>query len=131
MQQMRVVVVLSLLCAANAQRYVVDAGGGGNFLDLPQAVAAVPDGATLFVRPGIYTQFTVQGKGLTIVGTRAGCVVGPFPPTSTPVDIVGLPSGKRVVISGFTFGFPGGTPFRILNCAGAVILDSVNAFGPG
>lgn len=51
--------ILPLLCALMpAQTYVVAAAGGGNFTDLPQAVAAVPSGATLHVKPGNYTGFT-------------------------------------------------------------------------
>ena len=45
--------LLPLASALVAQTYVVDAanGPGSQFTDLPTAVAAVPDGATLLVRP--------------------------------------------------------------------------------
>lgn len=66
----RVGLVLLLATSAAAQVYVVDAnnGAGTNFTDLPPAVAAVPDGAVLRVRAGTYTPFTLQNKGLRIVG---------------------------------------------------------------
>ena len=45
-------ILLLLASSALAQTYVVAAGGGGQFTDLPAAVAAVPSGATLHVKPG-------------------------------------------------------------------------------
>ncbi len=57
----------------HAQVFVVDAanGAGAHFTDLPAAVAAVPDGATLRVRAGAYAPFTLTGKGLRVVGEGA------------------------------------------------------------
>jgi hypothetical protein len=46
--------LLFLSSTIPAQRFVVDASGGGQFTDLATAVAAVPDGATLFVKRGYY-----------------------------------------------------------------------------
>ena len=51
-----------------AQVFVVDAAGGGQFTDLQAAIAGVPDGSTLRVRPGSYTPFWLHGKGLKIIG---------------------------------------------------------------
>ena len=67
-------VVLSLTLtaglAAQQQVFVVDeqGGPGSHFTDLAQAVAAVPDGSALIVRPGSYAMFTLDGKGLSIAG---------------------------------------------------------------
>lgn len=62
--------VLALAAALPAQVFIVDAanGAGAHFTDLPPAVAAVPDGATLRVRTGGYTPFTLGAKGLRILG---------------------------------------------------------------
>jgi hypothetical protein len=62
-----------LAVPAPAQVFVVDAanGAGAHFTDLPAAVAAVPDWATLRVRAGNYTPFTCTGKGLRILGEGA------------------------------------------------------------
>lgn len=71
MRMLPVSVVLgSLVSALAAQTYVVDAanGPGTQFTDLPAAVAAAPDGATLIVRAGAYGPIDLDGKGLTIVG---------------------------------------------------------------
>lgn len=62
--------VLGLQVALNAQTFIVDVhgGAGSSFRDLPEAIAAVPDGARLRVRDGRYTLFTVADKGIAIVG---------------------------------------------------------------
>jgi hypothetical protein len=59
----------NLAAGASTQTFIVDASGGPGtaFVDLPVAVAAVPDGAVLDVRPGVYTPFAVANKSLTIV----------------------------------------------------------------
>jgi hypothetical protein len=62
---------------ASAQNvWIVDAAGGRgtHFQDLPAAVAAVADGDILRVRPGIYSPFTMIGKGLRILGEDAATV---------------------------------------------------------
>ncbi|MBM4060903.1 MAG: hypothetical protein FJ265_07375 [Planctomycetes bacterium] len=66
----RLCLMLPLLPVLAAQTYIVDVnnGPGTNFVDLPTAVAAVPDGAVLLVRAGNYAGFTVAGKGLAILG---------------------------------------------------------------
>jgi hypothetical protein len=80
-----------LSAAASAQVFVVDAGNGPgtHYTDLPPAVAAVPDGATLRVRAGSYSPFTLQNKGLRVVGegtvkldrTAGGIAIGPTAPS--------------------------------------------------
>ena len=50
-------------------------GAGAQFTDLPAAVAAVPDGAALIVRPGSYSPFAIAGKGIAIVGEGDGVVL--------------------------------------------------------
>src|SRR5262245_55549149 len=82
-----------------AQRYVVDYYGTGDFKDLPEAVAAVPDGSLLVVKRAqgqTYSTFTLRDKGLTIVASGGTCDLnGP------PIQILGLSRGKRVLLSGF------------------------------
>src|SRR5262245_22482850 len=65
------------VCSLHGQTFVVDAGNGpgANFTSIAAAIAAVPDGATLLVRAGTYAPFTVDAKGLTILGDP-GVVVG-------------------------------------------------------
>ncbi len=55
--------------------HVVDAAGGGAFLDLPAAIAAATAGDTLLVRSGSYSAFVLDGKALSIVGDAGATVV--------------------------------------------------------
>lgn len=72
---------------ASAQgTFVVDAGGGGDFADLPDAVAAAPAGALLIVLPGQYSPFTLH-KALTLMGPSAG----PKPFVAGLAHVVGAP----------------------------------------
>lgn len=66
----RLVVAASCAAGAGTQTFVVDSsnGPGTHFTSLAVAAAVVPDGATLAVRPGIYSATVVSGKGLTIRG---------------------------------------------------------------
>ena len=60
---------LTMSSLVAAQTFVVDAAGGpgSQFVDLPTAVATVPDGATLVVRSGIYVGVAITQKSLTIL----------------------------------------------------------------
>ena len=131
----------TLLCAAvgsrslAAQVYVVDAAGtvGSHFKDLPEAVAAVPDGATLRVRPGSYTGFVIDGKGLAIVGEGAvrvslGALAWVIVP-DTPIVVQRTAANQPVLLKGLTlttnpsFLFDGRVEIR--QAAGPVVLDSI------
>jgi hypothetical protein len=90
-----------LAAAASAQTFVVDAGNGPgtNFTDLPTAVAAVPDGATLEVRPGSYGGFTLVGRGITILG-------GPGVDIVDAVDIRSTSPMQAVTLHGLRWPSP-------------------------
>ena len=53
--------------------FIVDeqGGPGSHFTDLPAAVAAVPSGSTLRVRPGSYTAPAITGKALSPVSSTS------------------------------------------------------------
>lgn len=118
-----------------AQTFVVDAsnGPGTDFTDLPEAVAAVPSGATLHVLPGSYSAFQVANKSLRIVGHGAA-VVG------SAVEIRGTLTQPRVVVgplaptdavtfSSFQLRSGPGTPgFDIADCDGPVVIDEIDLF---
>lgn len=76
-----------------AQVFVVDAAGtvGSHFKNLPEAIATVPDGATLRVRTGHDTGFVIDGKGLAIVGEGTVRVslgtLGWLGPPDTPIVV--------------------------------------------
>lgn len=94
--------LLVLASLAPAQTFVVDAsnGAGTHFLDIPPAVAAVPDGAVLRIRAGVYSAFTIANKSLTLVGASRttvrvrGIAIGPLGSAQkVVVEDVGLPAG--------------------------------------
>ena len=53
---------------------VVDASGGGDFLDLQAAVDASVEGDTILVRAGTYAGFVATGKGLLVAAERGASV---------------------------------------------------------
>lgn len=124
----RLVLVVTLLGAlAPAQTYVVDAanGPGAHFTDLWSAVAAVPDGAVLTVRAGLYAGPTIQGKGLTMLGepgARLMAVVG------VALRIENLAASQHVVVRGFQLE-PilnlGAVDLVCQNNLGGVVLDGL------
>ena len=62
-------IALLFTLSLGAQTFVVDIanGPGADFPTLTAAVAAVPDGAVLLVRPGAYAGFTLTARGLTVL----------------------------------------------------------------
>lgn len=75
------------------QTIVVDINGGGQFSDLPAAIAAADPGDTLLVAPGTYSSF-VLSKGLRIIGgpnVAAGGILSAW-------SVRNLPAGESVVI---------------------------------
>ena len=67
----------ALLCAApvHADLIRVDAVGGADFTDLPEAVAAADEGDVLLLAPGPYSGVTIDGLSLHIVGDAPGVVI--------------------------------------------------------
>src|SRR5262249_13509994 len=115
---------------AVAQTFVVDAsnGPGTNFTDVAAAVAAVPDGATLLVRPGSYASFTLNGKGLTILGGPGVQFAG------QSAVVMNTLSNQAVVLRGLAFadGVFGPSPYAVTvdACAGAVLIEDCNHSHP-
>ena len=113
---------------AAAQTFVVDVGGGAgaSFTDLPTAIAAVPDGSLLLVRPGAYANFTIVDKTLTIVadpGVTVGGIV-------TAVAVRNLQSFRTVRLAGFAcISALGPGELRLENDVGQVVLDRVTGAG--
>lgn len=122
---MRLVVSMAFLITASAasQTFIVDAanGPGAHYTDLPAAVAAVPDGAVLLVRPGHYTGFAVAGKGLSILGEGAK-ITGSIALTSTQ-------SHQGIAIRGLRWTsaqlLTGDKLLKLANCAGPVLVETL------
>lgn len=89
--------LLAWLLAASlpAQTFIVDANGGAGS-QFTSISAAVPDGATLLVRPGAYLAFTISGKGLSILAEPSVYVLGTTTvqnaASASPVALPGLPT---------------------------------------
>ncbi|MCA8951562.1 MAG: hypothetical protein KDE27_18795 [Planctomycetes bacterium] len=117
---------------ASAQTFVVDVnnGPGTNYTEIAAAVAAVPDGAVLEVRPGTYDPFQIRDKSLTVLGAP-GVRIEAF--DQTAIDIVDLAGDRSVTLRELTwsrlFGFAG--DFVCRNNRGTVLIDRCvpGAFG--
>ncbi|MBK9129932.1 MAG: hypothetical protein IPM13_19460 [Phycisphaerales bacterium] len=113
-------VVPLLVAAAGAQTYIVDAanGVGTHFRDLPEAVAAVPSGAVLRVRPGTYSSLAVANKSLTILGDSSATVT-----VGTPG--AGVAIGPLAAHQHFELRDVQSFSVRVGNAQGAVHLESL------
>lgn len=113
---------LALCAALSGQTYIVDAnnGPGTSFTSIAAAVAAVPDGATLLVRPGSYQAFLVHQKGLSIRADPGAIVIGTARIENT------LPT-QNSVLTGFTFVQPPSLPYGVMlaDCQGLVVVERV------
>ena len=95
--------------------WIVDASGGGQFVDIPPAIVAAADGDLILVLPGFYSSFTVD-KALTVIGepgVRAQHAViqsAPGPVALADLDLWTL---------------------QVLACDEAVVLDGLEVAGPG
>ncbi len=118
----RVVAPFFCLAALTAQTFVVDANGGAgsHYTSLPTAVAAVPDGAVLIVRPGNYQAFSMSGKGLSILGEPGAVVTGEVQIDTTAV-------AQAVTIRELTWTAPTGGQrlLQLTDCAGAVLVERI------
>lgn len=116
----------ALLLAATlpAQQFVVDIanGPGTDFTSLTAAIAAVPDGATVFVRAGNYAgSHTISAKGLTIVATGS-VVVG-------DLSIQNTLATQAVVVRGVDIQQPAmsfSPALQILGCQGRVLIEGAH-----
>ena len=111
-----------------AQTYIVDVTGGPgtHFTTIAAAVAAVPDGAVIVVRPGTYSHFTIGNKSLKLLADP-GAIVTSF--SFPQISVSGLQATKSVVLSGFVVRPPlgQGSVLVVLNaCAGSVLIDRMN-----
>ncbi len=112
----------SLHGTLSAQTFVVDAAGGPgtNFTSIAAAVAAVPDGARLLVRPGTYAAFTVHQKGLTILGDAGAAVLG-------TARFENSLANQTTVFAGFTLLQPPNALYglSIADCLGLVAITDI------
>lgn len=130
---LRVLVSLTLLAptaVAIGQRPTFTVGGAGaDYASLPAAVAAVPAGSVLLVRPGVHEGFST-GKPLRILldfDETTGSVQ-PAPGAGHTITISGLPPGEAFVLSGRGAAVLGGAVggIRIVDCTAPVVLKGLD-----
>jgi hypothetical protein len=113
----------TLVPSPAAQTFVVSAAGGPGvaFTDMPQAVAGVPDGATLLVRPGNYSNFTIDAKGLTVLADL-GVTVQLWP--IGIVTVQNLAVHQTVVLHGLELsGSLAPSSLQCQGCLGTVLVQ--------
>jgi hypothetical protein len=120
---MRALLALVLLLAyavpLRAAVWIVDAAGGGNFTDLPAAVAAAAPGDTLLMRAGRY-------RGATITRGLAVIAISPAPQVEleSALRIENLAAAERVLVRQIAFRSCV-VGISIARCAGAVEIEDV------
>ncbi|QDU65189.1 hypothetical protein [Engelhardtia mirabilis] len=111
-----------------AKVWVVDPGGGGDFVQIPQAIAAAADGDTILVRGSEGMDFVVDGKGLAIVADTGLTV-----PTGA-ITVRNLAAGQRAVLRGLSASAGAGAfvpseGLTIENCTGSVWVEDCDFSG--
>ncbi|MEM7203660.1 MAG: hypothetical protein AAF628_25575, partial [Planctomycetota bacterium] len=118
-----------LSAALPCQVFIVDEamGPGADFADLPEAVAAVPDRATLRVRAGAYTTFAIDGKGLSIVGDARG--TARLSKVGVGLRVLNTDPSQLVLIKNLAFDstFVLGNAIVIADCRGPVVFEAFDA----
>lgn len=119
-QLLHTVVSFSALATwVNANVLVVDATGGGSFIDIQPAVDAATAGDTILIKTGTYSGFTIGDKSLNIVTDAHNTVqlVG-------SVHIGGTSSTTTVVLVGLQVsGDAGLDALAITSCLGSVRVE--------
>jgi hypothetical protein len=110
------------LPGATGDVYVVDATGGGDFLDIQSAVDAASQRDTILVRPGNYGGFDIYNKSLAIVAD------GPQTPrVNGPVFVRSLSLQRDVQLSGLHFR----AGFQVIACEATVLFTDCTALEVG
>lgn len=125
-----VLAIVVLALPAGAGVIVVDAGGGGDATDLPEAIALASEGDVLLVKPGTYSGFLVEALSVHVVAD--GGVVS----VTGPVAIRNLAPGQRVALDEidikpvFTNIFTQPPALRVIDCAGSVRIERCEIVAP-
>lgn len=112
-----------------AQRPVFTVGGvAPDFSSLPAAVAGVPPGSILVVRPGLHEGFTTS-KPLRVVLDFGGAAGAVQAPAGAPyaISVTNLPPGDEFVLLGRDATILGGAVggLRFVDCVAPVVVESV------
>lgn len=112
-----------------AQRPVFTVGGvSPNFTSLPAAVAAVPAGAILVVRPGVHTGFATNKPLRVLLDFDAGSgSIQPAPGANYTIAINNLLAGDEFVLVGRGAAIVPGAlgSMRIFQAASPVVIEGI------
>ncbi len=112
-------------CGAQQIR-VVDSQGGGQFTDIPAAIAGSGPGDILVVRPGNYSPFRLS-KALRIVGDPGARIVVSGTSGGDFIVVTGLPAGSFAVVRGFELAGGLVQQVSVVGNAGHVHLEGLSA----
>ena len=132
MKRAALALVLALPTTALAQTtvWVVDddAGPGVDFATIQSAVDVAVSGDVILVRTGDYPNFTLAGKGVSIL-EDTGADARVLPPGGDVLTLVtGVPAGARAILRGLDFLPPmnvDDNPLRLESNAGLVWVEDV------
>ena len=122
-------VVLATPAVSQGNFLVVDAaqGPGWNYTDIPPAVQAAQTGDVILVRPGSYNSFSIDNKGIAVIGQPGARVRAAFFPSfGTLFDVRNIATGQTVTISGLTEDPTIDAKIVIEDCQGSVQLQEVS-----
>jgi len=132
---------LSLACStlgAQGSVWTVDDDAPADFASIQLAVNAAANGDAVLVRDGTYSGFTIDGKGLLILGDTTGTArVEQSSFGSDPVvEVVNLAANQTVVFMGLEVeALPGffstGEAIEVVDCLGPVWIEDCNLIGLG
>ena len=115
--------VLPLATRAQTVHVVDDDGGAGvHFTSLADAVTAASTGDVVLVKEGSYSGFTIDGKSLTVVEDT-----GHATEVTGTVNVRNLLAGQAVELIGLEVDQPNGTALSLIDNAGVVELDAIDA----
>lgn len=105
--------------------WIVDnSGAPADFTELELAMQAAADGDVILVKPGNYGPFSMQGKGVSVIGDEGGIVR-----VRGPLEIRDLPANSEAVVRNLRTSTAVLHGMLLENCAGSVHLEECNLNG--
>ncbi|MHC4375028.1 MAG: right-handed parallel beta-helix repeat-containing protein [Planctomycetota bacterium] len=105
--------------------WIVDnSGAPADFTELELAMEAAADGDVILVKPGNYGPFSMQGKGVSVIGDGGGIVR-----VRGPLEIRDLPANSKAVVRHLRTSTAVLHGMHLENCAGSVHLEDCNLNG--
>ncbi len=97
---------------------------GADFTDIQSAVDAAAPGDLILVKPGLYSEFTMSGKGVDVVADGNPVrVIGPIVIEDLPGDEAATLRGLKVPYS--TSAVPFASALEVSNCVGPVWVEDL------